>query len=356
MTCDADSIVTLPGSNKSNSSASRCAITWARSAGSELTFDTRCAVRRRTLAERHVVCSTERVIRYEVDAEEFFTPLTADQIAEHYTAGRLRKGDHCRVLGEKGWRTIDELFPLLKYETCVSPPPLLRNRGPSSVEKSDSFGDESRPVSSALKAGWICFGLGLAISWFFPLGNVFFSIALITAVVAMCTHQVNRGLILLISSFCASAVCVFVFFALVLGTIGMVAAPALTRMNSDLQQIQRTQDQVSAQLDNSSRAFQSLTAVNAPVLSSFRLPPAPPRPQPDAARAAEEERARTREAVRQAERQRDAINAKQQRIEQLQKSIDWYDEQARQIRLRGGDASVFTRQSEELLRQKWDLQ
>jgi hypothetical protein len=60
--------------------------------------------------------------------------------------------------------------------------------------------------------------------------------------------------------------------------------------------------------------------------------------------------------VRQAERQRDAINAKQQRIEQLQKSIDWYDEQARHARLRGSDASIFTNQSEALLRQKWELQ
>lgn len=307
--------------------------------------------------ERHVVCSAECVIRYEVDAEGFFTPLTADQIAELYAAGRLRNSDHCRVQGEKGWRTIDELFPLLKYDTCVSPHPLSRNRGPSAaVEKSDSFGDEGRPVSSALKAGWICFGLGLAFSWFFPLGNAFFSIAVITAVVAMCTHQVNRGLILLLSSFCAIAVCAFIFFAIVVSTIGMAAAPALKRMDSDLQQMQRAQDQVSAQLNNSTRAFQSLTSVNAPVLSSFRLPPARPRPQFDAAQAAEQERARTREAVRQAELQRDAINAKQHRIEQLQKSIDWYDEQARETRLRGGDASALTKQSEELLRQKWELQ
>ncbi len=224
------------------------------------------------------------------------------------------------------------------------------------MEKSDSFGDEGRPVSSALKAGWICFGLGLAISWFFPLGNVFFSIAVITAVVAMCTHQVNRGLILLLSSFCAIAVCAFVFIVLVVGTIGLAAAPALKRMDSDLQRIQRAQDQVSAQLNNSTRAFQSLASVNAPLFNSFRLPPARPRLQPDAAQAAEEGRARTREAVRQAERQRDAINAKQKRIEQLQKSIDWYDEKARETRLRGGDASGFTKQSEELLRQKWNLQ
>ncbi len=113
---------------------------------------------------------------------------------------------------------------------------------------------------------------------------------------------------------------------------------------------------MSTQLNDSTRAFQSLTSVNAPVLSSFRLPPARPRPQFDAAHAAQEERSRTREAVRQAERQRDAINAKQQRIEQLQKSIDWYDEKARETRLHGGDASVFTKQSEELLRQKWELQ
>jgi hypothetical protein len=58
------------------------------------------------------------------------------------------------------------------------------------------------------------------VSWFFRFGNVFFSVALITAVVAMCTHQVNRGLILLLSSFCAIALCAFVFFALVVARSG----------------------------------------------------------------------------------------------------------------------------------------
>jgi hypothetical protein len=214
-------------------------------------------------------------------------------------------------------------------------------------------------MTSALKAGWICFGIGLALSWFFPLANVFFSIAIITAIVAMCTHQVNRGLVLLLSSFCGIAVCALVFFALVVGTIGMAAAPAFKRAEADLDQMRNAQSQLNNQANT---ALQQLQA-SAANISTYPLT----RPQSTSpntvsqrlaaqARDAERDRARTREAVRQAEMQRDRINAKQQRIEQLQKGIDSVDHTIQSVRSRGGDASYWVKERDQLEAQKWDLQ
>lgn len=313
------------------------------------------------------------MIRYEIRAEGYFTPLTADRISELFAAGRLRRNDPCRIVGEDGWRTIDELFPLLKHEASNSLSPLPPGRRRSLVEKSDAVGDKAHPVSSALKAGWICCGLGLAVSWFFPFGNVFFSIAFITAVVAMCTHQVNRGLILLLSTFCATALCAFVFFALVVGTIGIFAAPTIQKMDSDLRKIQQAQNQAVNQVNAPAQLARSANSVasNAPALPTYsRGKPLTMTSRDSSASqqnqallqanaatlAAERERARTREAVQQAERQRDAVNAKQQRIEQLQRSIGWNDHMAQDIRNHGGDPSIFEKQSEQLLRERWELQ
>ncbi len=310
--------------------------------------------------------------QYEIHVEGYFTPLTADKISELFAAGRLRRNDPCRKVGQEGWRTIDELFPLLKHEASNSRTSLPPERRRSMADKSDSDADEARPVSSALKAGWICFGLGLAVTWFFPFGNALFSIALIAAVVAMCTHQVNRGLILLLSTFCAIALCAFLFFALVVGTIGMAAAPAIKKMDSDLRKLQQAQNQALSQLDAAQlAASRNSGATNAPAPPAYLRATSPTMTSPAdslsqqsqairqanaATVSAERDRARTREAVRRAERQRDAINAKQQRIEQLQRSIDWNDHMAQDVRSRGGDPSIFQKQSEQLLREKWDLQ
>lgn len=56
---------------------------------------------------------------YEVLAPGYQSPLTKTQIAELFRAGRLG-GDHrCKKLAQKEWRTIDELFPLLKYQSAA---------------------------------------------------------------------------------------------------------------------------------------------------------------------------------------------------------------------------------------------
>jgi hypothetical protein len=53
---------------------------------------------------------------YEVLADGYHSPLTKTQIAELFHAGRLRRDHRCKLVAHKEWQTIDELFPLLKYQ------------------------------------------------------------------------------------------------------------------------------------------------------------------------------------------------------------------------------------------------
>jgi hypothetical protein len=124
---------------------------------------------------------------------------------------------------------------------------------------------------------------------------------------------------------------------------------------ADLGHMQQAQNQATDQLRALQSASNSIAAL--PTLSSLTLQRSQTNVQANsAAVAAERERERTRQAVRQAEQQRDAINAKQQRIDQLQTSIDWNDHMAQDARSRGSDPSIFEKQSEQLLREKRELQ
>ncbi len=51
---------------------------------------------------------------YEVMAEGCHKLLNSQEIAVLYHAGELTRHDPCKPLGKTLWRTIDELFPLLK--------------------------------------------------------------------------------------------------------------------------------------------------------------------------------------------------------------------------------------------------
>jgi hypothetical protein len=55
---------------------------------------------------------------YEVLADGYHSPLTKTQISELFHAGRLRRNHPCKQVTQKKWRTIDELFPLLKYQSA----------------------------------------------------------------------------------------------------------------------------------------------------------------------------------------------------------------------------------------------
>jgi hypothetical protein len=52
---------------------------------------------------------------FEILQDGFHTPLTEAQISELFQAGRLTRHTPCKTVKQAGWRTIDELFPLLKY-------------------------------------------------------------------------------------------------------------------------------------------------------------------------------------------------------------------------------------------------
>jgi hypothetical protein len=299
-------------------------------------------------------CSEAGVKLYDLLVDGYHTPRSAEDIADLYHARRLRKNDPCRLTGTEHWKTLDELFPLLKHDSRrFSLTPLTTDS--SILVRADAPGIPHPATTSALKAGWICFGLGLTISWFFPLGNVFFSVALITAVVAMCTHQVNRGLALLISSFCGIVLCAVMFFGFALGAIALTGAAAMHKADADLTRIRVDQQRALNQLNSSAQRLQT-SLPNTPLPRAMVNNSSIPRPAPVPSPTARPQDRSTRDVVRQAEIERDRANAKEQRLQQLQKSLDWHDEQIRNIRNSGGNESLFVKQRDELLRQKWDLQ
>jgi len=78
--------------------------------------------------------------------------------------------------------------------------------------------------SSAVKAGWICIALGYLTFWIFGFGFLFFSVTIVLSVVAMCKNQVSQGIILLVSSIASIAICMLIFFLVIVGTVGVAAS------------------------------------------------------------------------------------------------------------------------------------
>lgn len=72
--------------------------------------------------------------------------------------------------------------------------------------------------TSSIKAGWICIGLGFVTFWT-GIGLVFFSVAMILGVVAMCSNRVGAGVAVLVSAIGSLALCVVLFMTLVFGTV-----------------------------------------------------------------------------------------------------------------------------------------
>src|SRR5207248_9260399 len=83
--------------------------------------DLRCA--KPTGRFRHLFCSARPVILYDLGVKGYHTPLTREQIAELFHAGRVDRHHPCKPTAKSEWRTIDELFPLLKYDSasCLTP-------------------------------------------------------------------------------------------------------------------------------------------------------------------------------------------------------------------------------------------
>ena len=87
---------------------------------------------------------------YDVLSEGCHTPLNPEQIANLFQAGSLGPNEPCRQVGARSWRTLDELFPLLKY-------------GPVSELKAQPD-PEKRDWNGLLLGGAIGFAVALAIA------------------------------------------------------------------------------------------------------------------------------------------------------------------------------------------------
>jgi hypothetical protein len=69
---------------------------------------------------------------YDVKARGFHSPLNAREIGQLFRTGQLGGQQPCKPKGEAKWRTVDELFPLLKYEAAAGP---LRFKKPAVSNK-----------------------------------------------------------------------------------------------------------------------------------------------------------------------------------------------------------------------------
>jgi hypothetical protein len=56
---------------------------------------------------------------YDVGVRGFPSPLNAREISQLFRAGQLHSRVPCKPKGDATWRTIDELFPGLKYEAAA---------------------------------------------------------------------------------------------------------------------------------------------------------------------------------------------------------------------------------------------
>ncbi len=188
------------------------------------------------------------------------TDLPEEEVETLFKLGQVDRKTQCRVTGRRDWQNVDECLPLLKYihRTASQTVPAVAPIIPASVAVlpvepalDEPFPTEERgkpPLTSSLKAGWICFALGVAIAWIFPPAFLFYSVALIMAIVAMCTHQVSRGLILLLSSFVAMGTSAFLSMILAVGLFAAAMKPAIEEAQKTNQQLQQSQRNMQTQV------------------------------------------------------------------------------------------------------------
>lgn len=224
------------------------------------------------------------------------TGLSEECVEELYRTGDVLRGTRCRSAGSNEWQTVDECIPILKYvhqsprpvqrsaaaAAAVAPLPLRQSsaglRLPDAVFALD---DREKPsLTSSLKAGWICFGFGVAVAWIFPPAYLFYSVAVIMAIVAMCTHQVSRGLILMLSSFVAIGTSAFVSFLLAVGMFAVAMKPVAERMERDVEQWKKRDRELEQQMRRSEEEMsRMMKQATAQLDSIFANPPKPSSPQ-----------------------------------------------------------------------------
>jgi hypothetical protein len=161
--------------------------------------------------------------------------------------------------------------------------------------------------------------------------------------------------------------------------MGVVDAPAIEQANASLKQTRAAQARFANQIATSNQQLQLQSTKPGIDGSTLSLPPnsliksrssqTTQNTQGLATRQAyaieqanqaapqeESDRARQREAIQQAEAQRDRINAREQKLEQIQKSIDWYETNIRDYQSKGWDWRFLEQERDELIKQRWDLE
>ena len=158
---------------------------------------------------------------------------TAPEVEELFSLAMIDRETMCRITGLKEWHELNEFFPMLKYGYVL--PASSRS---SCKDLASCAAQAPRGTTSAIKAGWICCGIGLASAWIFPPAHFFFSVAVVVAIVAMCTHEVKRGLILLCTGLFGAGVSAAVFFSLALGAVATAVAPAVAQAEQNRKALQ----------------------------------------------------------------------------------------------------------------------
>ncbi len=74
-----------------------------------------------------------RVLLYNVQKRGIHKPLTREQITELFHDGHLHRNDKCKPAAKSDWQTIDELFPLLKYDGTYLHVSALQEKRPGIV-------------------------------------------------------------------------------------------------------------------------------------------------------------------------------------------------------------------------------
>ena len=96
-------------------------------------------------------------------------------------------------------------------------------------------------IPPAVKAGWICVALGVCTYWFFGLGHLFFGIAIVLAIVAMCKDQIKHGIALVVSAFTGMLICWLIVFFTVMAGATAVATKVVQKIEETKPQITQAQ-------------------------------------------------------------------------------------------------------------------
>ena len=82
--------------------------------------------------------------------------------------------------------------------------------------------DLGRKKPSCIRAGWMCIGAGLCTFWLFGIGLVFFAIAIVLSVVAMCSDHVKDGFLILCAALGSQLIAVLLFYSMVAGMVSEI--------------------------------------------------------------------------------------------------------------------------------------